>query len=254
MISNIGEEMEIYMKILLVDPDEIIRNRIKEMIRDADHGWKVAAEAEDAKSALHMLETCPSINLLIPDISKLGMSGTDFIKRVREYYADNFAGSVTGNPNYLTSALVKIGYGLKENKNESRVDSISALGISDDKAAKVLSMSADRGKGTFDIQKLKNIAKWDLYNPWATIYEINSTHPLIAKRLKKLSEQSVEMGKTPIIAFNITIPRIITESTNSPSPPITESKKDIPRKNSVNFSVSPTRRFPNGSLGSPCPT
>ena len=87
MISNIGEEMEIYMKILLVDPDEIIRNRIKEMIRDADHGWKVAAEAEDAKSALHMLETCPSINLLITDISKLGMSGTDFIKRVREYYA-----------------------------------------------------------------------------------------------------------------------------------------------------------------------
>ncbi len=35
-----------------------------------------------------------------------------WFSRCREYYADRFAGKVTGNPNALASALVKIGYGL----------------------------------------------------------------------------------------------------------------------------------------------
>ena len=35
-----------------------------------------------------------------------------WFSRCREYYADRFAGRVTGNPNALASALVKIGYGL----------------------------------------------------------------------------------------------------------------------------------------------
>src|SRR5262249_33643596 len=35
-----------------------------------------------------------------------------WFSRCREYYADRFAGNVTGNPGALASALVKIGYGL----------------------------------------------------------------------------------------------------------------------------------------------
>src|SRR5207344_416074 len=35
-----------------------------------------------------------------------------WFSRTREYYADRFAGRVTGNPNALASALVKIAYGL----------------------------------------------------------------------------------------------------------------------------------------------
>ena len=34
-----------------------------------------------------------------------------WFSRCREYYADRFAGNVTGNPGALASALVKIGYG-----------------------------------------------------------------------------------------------------------------------------------------------
>jgi heat shock protein HtpX len=82
------------------------------------------------------------------------------------------------------------------------MDRISALGVCDDKASKVLGIAADRESGTFDMETLKNISRWDLWNPWATIYEINSTHPLIAKRLKKLSELSVEMNQTPVILFD----------------------------------------------------
>jgi heat shock protein HtpX len=44
--------------------------------------------------------------------------------------------------------------------------------------------------------------KWDLWNPWALYYQLNSTHPLIAKRLDRLSEQSVYMGKAPYVVFD----------------------------------------------------
>ena len=48
--------------------------------------------------------------------------------------------------------------------------------------------------------------KWDLWNPWATFYELNSTHPLTAKRLLHLSRQSEEFGEEPYITFNLSKP------------------------------------------------
>ena len=35
-------------------------------------------------------------------------------------------------------------------------------------------------------ENLKSAMQWDLWNPWATFYELNSTHPLIAHRLQYL--------------------------------------------------------------------
>jgi len=48
--------------------------------------------------------------------------------------------------------------------------------------------------------------KWDLWNPWASFYEIHSTHPLTAKRLLHLSRQSEEFGEKPYITFNLVKP------------------------------------------------
>jgi hypothetical protein len=48
--------------------------------------------------------------------------------------------------------------------------------------------------------------KWDLWNPWATFYELHSTHPLTAKRLLHLSRQSEDLGEEPYITFNLTKP------------------------------------------------
>ena len=48
--------------------------------------------------------------------------------------------------------------------------------------------------------------KWDLWNPWAKYYEINSTHPLIANRLNHLGKQSEVLGKEPYISFDETKP------------------------------------------------
>jgi len=131
--------------------------------------------------------------------------------RVREYYADHFAGELTDNPNSLASALVKIGYGLagKDNKNNQsnrkyELDSMKAMGIFDSMSARALAVISYNPKnmgGEVDKEILRGAMRWDLWNPWAMYYELHSTHPLIAKRLLALSNQSRSKGAVPYIRF-----------------------------------------------------
>lgn len=139
-----------------------------------------------------------------------------WFSRLREYFADRFSGEVTGNPDALAQALVKIGYGLagEESKmdKDARVQrkdtmsAIGALGIFDSKAGQVLAVSGYLGPrnmgGLVDKEKLKEAARWELWNPWAGFYELQSTHPLISKRLRFLSNQSRFMGREPYIEFD----------------------------------------------------
>ncbi|MFH0917902.1 MAG: M48 family metalloprotease [Candidatus Omnitrophota bacterium] len=139
-----------------------------------------------------------------------------WFSRLREYFADRFSGEVTGNPNALASALVKVGYGLagddrgkeimKQKDRQDTLNAVGPLGIFDYKTANSLAISGYLGPnnmgGQIDKDKLKDAARWDLWNPWATYYELQSTHPLIAKRLKFLSNQSVVLGKAPYVVFN----------------------------------------------------
>jgi Zn-dependent protease with chaperone function/Zn-finger nucleic acid-binding protein len=140
-----------------------------------------------------------------------------WLSRTREYKADNFAGRVTGNPNALASALVKIGYGLagrqetpargREHANETErsrrpsLEPIGALGIFDGKAARALAI-AGGGTATLDPAHLKGAMRWDLWNPWAKFYELQSTHPLIANRLDYLSRQAAAMNQPPLVIFD----------------------------------------------------
>jgi Zn-dependent protease with chaperone function len=153
-----------------------------------------------------------------------------WFSRCREYYADRFAGKVTGNPNALASALVKIGYGLaargqsreqeqeqeqetagssKKKKKTERapgaLDAIGAMGIFDRKAA-VAMVATMAGGGTTTValskENIKSAMQWDLWNPWATFYELNSTHPLIAHRLQYLGDQAAVMGQEPFVLFD----------------------------------------------------
>jgi hypothetical protein len=43
--------------------------------------------------------------------------------------------------------------------------------------------------------------KWDLWNPWAMFYELSSSHPLPAKRIRALEHQTEKMGKATRFTF-----------------------------------------------------
>ena len=45
--------------------------------------------------------------------------------------------------------------------------------------------------------------KWEQWNLWAKWYELNSTHPLISKRLLAISARSQEFSQEPYIIFDL---------------------------------------------------
>jgi Zn-dependent protease with chaperone function len=152
-----------------------------------------------------------------------------WFSRTREYYADRFAGRVTGNPNALASALVKIAYGLaaQDSREHERAQAeaankakaknaqstsiagagaLGALNIFDRGSAVNMVMTAAATGGTtpgqVDGERVKSAMQWDLWNPWASWYELNSTHPLVAKRLLYLSDQASSLGHEPYVMFD----------------------------------------------------
>ena len=127
-----------------------------------------------------------------------------YLSRTREYYADSFSVEATKNPNALASALVKIGYGLTTavtNEKHSTAKT-NALGIFDSKTSKSLIVSSyDNGK--ISKEHIKQAMKWEQWNYWAKLYELNSTHPLISKRLLEISKRSGEFNQEPFITFDL---------------------------------------------------
>ncbi len=119
------------------------------------------------------------------------------ISRIREYYADEFSAQETKNPNALSTALVKIAYGLlpkKDPTNGSNVSktsvqvlSVKSLGIFDPSSAAGFIASSMSESNKIENERIVKAAAWDLHNPWAKYFELFSTHPLPAKRIKELS-------------------------------------------------------------------
>ncbi|MFQ5656116.1 MAG: M48 family metalloprotease [Candidatus Methylomirabilales bacterium] len=134
-----------------------------------------------------------------------------FLSRAREYYADRFAGRVTRNPNALARALVKVAYGLAaarpeeaQEKERSPMRAVRALGIFDPQAA--LHLAAAGGARGFSRENVVEAMRWDLWNPWARLYEFSSTHPLPANRIKALGDLSWHYKKRPLVNFNLKRP------------------------------------------------
>ena len=127
-----------------------------------------------------------------------------WLSRTREYYADYFSIEATKNPNSLASALVKIGYGLTTQSDNSKhsASKSNALGIFDSKTSKSLIVSSLDG-GEVSKDNIKNAMKWEQWNVWAKWYELNSTHPLISKRLLAISERSKDFKQEPFIVFDL---------------------------------------------------
>lgn len=146
-----------------------------------------------------------------------------FLSRVREYYADRFSGEATGDPNALARALVKIAYGLagREEKQEQEQgrrtsrsgvlvggdNAIQALGIFNPASARALAaVTLGAGAMRFSEENMLGAMQWDLWNPWASWYELNSTHPLPAKRIQALGLQAAAYGQAPMVRFNLKQP------------------------------------------------
>jgi Zn-dependent protease with chaperone function len=119
-----------------------------------------------------------------------------YLSRTREYYADHFAAEVTGNPNALSRALVKIAYGiLEEGKRAEQPSKVlhgtRAMGISDPRAS---AMTGTAYRMAAEPEKVGRVFLWDMFNPWAWWMELNSTHPLTGKRVRALTNYAEQLG------------------------------------------------------------
>ncbi|WP_316787461.1 M48 family metalloprotease [Thermoleptolyngbya oregonensis] len=119
-----------------------------------------------------------------------------YLSRTREYYADHFAAEVTGNPNGLSRALVKIAYGIVEegqrNPQPSKVlQGTRTLGIADSSSAGFTGTAYRVAASPVQVGR---VFLWDMFNPWAAWMELNSTHPLTGKRVRALSTYAEQLG------------------------------------------------------------
>jgi heat shock protein HtpX len=136
------------------------------------------------------------------------------LNRTREYFADHYAADVTHAPDDLSSALVKIAYGMvrqdgeyrkakelgsKEEKadwnRERRLGgTLAMMGISNLKSGTALALGANPADAAA-------VMRWDLVNPWARFYELNSTHPLTALRVRELNRHTTAAQQFPKYAL-----------------------------------------------------
>lgn len=141
-----------------------------------------------------------------------------FVSRLREYHADKFSCFATKKPNHLMKALIKISYGLLEQSTQkesqssqdskdksptSRRTHIEAFNIMGTSSSKQLALTQrSASKEGFNPEFIKEIMKWDLWNPWAFYYELNSSHPLTAKRINAIGSYALALNQKPYLVFD----------------------------------------------------
>ncbi len=138
-----------------------------------------------------------------------------YLSRTREYMADRFSGIETNNPGALATALVKIGYGIGAEPDtplSSRLmGSTRALNIMDCKGVDTVSaavrLSAEPGKETvgkvpaFDPRRVSRVFLFDIFNPWAWVVQLGSTHPLTGKRIQALMNLAADKNLPQVFNF-----------------------------------------------------
>jgi hypothetical protein len=131
------------------------------------------------------------------------------LNRTREYFVDHYSAEVTRTPDALSSALVKIAYGMVRAEGEYK--KAMAQGDREEKSFWRRERRLGGALGLMGISNLHSgtalalakanpaeaaaIMRWDLVNPWAKLYELNSTHPLTALRIRELNEQARAMNQ-----------------------------------------------------------
>jgi heat shock protein HtpX len=145
------------------------------------------------------------------------------LSRTREFFADEASADATRDPNLLSGALIKIVYGLarspaaatavagplgilgggaKQPKGKKKewlgtAGATAALGIASVRDASAFAMVASDAAGSFSSTAMANAMQWELKNPWAKWFEINSTHPLTVRRVIALNKTAKRLGVAP---------------------------------------------------------
>lgn len=119
-----------------------------------------------------------------------------YLSRTREYLADSFSAERIG-AQHLANALVKVAYGIAEaaDTDQSRelLASTRHMGVMDYKGASQLGLVVEASKGR--PEATAEAMLFDIYNPWAKLVELNSTHPLTGKRIEALAAIAKTKGQ-----------------------------------------------------------
>ncbi|NFA60250.1 M48 family metalloprotease [Clostridium sporogenes] len=125
--------------------------------------------------------------------------------RIREYYADRFSKEVMGEGENLKNALIKIAYGTASREKDEK-PKVSCMAFTNNLQNDGLMLSTYKLENDKKINL--NLIKWDLKNPWGKWYEINSTHPLTAKRILALDNKEININDS----FVKRIPKFLMEA------------------------------------------
>ncbi|HYW18463.1 MAG TPA: M48 family metalloprotease [Nodularia sp. (in: cyanobacteria)] len=109
-----------------------------------------------------------------------------WLSQLRLYYSDRLASEITGNPNALTRALLKIAIGISVDIQKSEQTSwhLESLNLFMPVGyEQSLCLGSIAGQLRFE-----SLLMWDTLHPYGRWLAINNSHPLIGDRIKRLSQ------------------------------------------------------------------
>ncbi|MEH2061394.1 MAG: M48 family metalloprotease [Nostoc sp.] len=115
------------------------------------------------------------------------LTGTGlWLSQLRLYYSDRVASEITGNPNALIRALLKIAIGIaadiqKEEHTNWQLESLNLLTPVSHQQS--LSLGTIASNLSFE-----SFLKWDTANPYRRWFTINNSHPLMGDRIERLCQ------------------------------------------------------------------
>lgn len=115
-----------------------------------------------------------------------------WLSQLRTYYSDRLSAELTGNPNGLTRALLKIAQGVtqdiqKQGHTSWLLESLATLTpVSYGQAITLGNLHSST--------QVESILAWDCLNPYRYWLNINNTHPLMGDRLQRLSRIAAQWG------------------------------------------------------------
>jgi Zn-dependent protease with chaperone function len=113
-----------------------------------------------------------------------------YLSRVREYYADEYSRQKIGSGNPLSTALVKVAYGILSSQGSDKTNELMqgtrTLGIYDHKHVRSFGLAGADYLVDGDSDAIIGSMVFDTHNIWSLFLELSSSHPLTGKRIRHM--------------------------------------------------------------------